>query len=106
MGSIPGNNRVYQQLATTSLTPSVYTVCFWLSNNASSGPSNFEAQWDDRNMLVMTSNSGFDYQYYSFNVWSNGTGKDVLGFQARQVPSFYLLDDVVVQLCRGCTVPI
>jgi hypothetical protein len=106
LGSVPGTNRISQALPNLN-GGKIYTVCFYLANasDSSSSPSSFEAIWNDSDVLHMVGNAGFDYQYYSFQVVALGSGKDVLSFQARQVPSFYYLDDVSVQRCTTCSAP-
>ena len=104
MGAIPGSNRISQSLPRLT-AGSVYTLCFWLSNDNNCCASSFEATWNDNNVLEMVNNAGFGYQYYSFQVVAVGGGRDVLSFQARQVPAYYYLDDVSVQLCTGCFFP-
>ena len=102
MGAIPGSNRIYQSIP--NLSPgSVYTVCFWLANDSNCCASSFQAMWNDNPVLDMVNNAGFGYQYYSFQVVAVGKGRDVLSFQARQVPSYYYLDDISLQQCTGCT---
>ena len=102
MGAVPGSNRIYQQIP--NLVPgAVYTVCFWLANDVKCCASSFQATWNDNNILDMTNNAGFGYQYFTFQVVAVGKGRDVLSFQARQVPSYYYLDDVALQVCPSCT---
>lgn len=107
MGSIPGANRVTQTIPTVA--GQEYMVCFWLLNGTPSADSSFQAQWNGFDMVQMVNNATFGYQLFAFlalgtgNCGGSASGSscsgDVLTFQARQVPNFYYLDDVSVQLC-------
>lgn len=105
MGTVGSENRVSQRLS--NLTPgSVYQVCFWLLGSSSSnvlGPSDFRAQWNDNDMIVLKNPTPTtEFIYYSFDVLA--TGNDVLSFEERNDPGFFFLDNVDVQLCTGCEV--
>ena len=104
MGSIPGANRISQTISGTT-TGSVYTVCFWLSKDTACCGNSFEAQWHGYDLLTLTNSTGLGYTYFSFNVYALGGGQDTLVFQAQEVPAFWHLDDVSVQLCTGCQAP-
>ena len=91
-GAIPGENRISQKIQTTA--GKLYTVCFSLSNSSACCASAFHARWNGYDMVSMTNPGGFAYTQYSFQVFA--TGNDVLSFEARQVPSYFRLDDVKV----------
>jgi len=115
LGSVPGENRISQVIQGTT-AGSVYSICFWLANNGSAyatadgSPNSIEVQWNDNDVLEMVNSNFLGYTYFSFNVVANGNNAygeptDTLVFQARQVPGFYNLDDVSVNLCAGCSFP-
>jgi hypothetical protein len=93
-GAVPGENRISQKVSTT--VGKLYTVCFTLANGASCCASAFHGRWNGNDMVSMVNPGGFAYTQYSFQVFANGN--DVLSFEARQVPSFFRLDDVKVVL--------
>ncbi len=107
MGAIPGENRISQSVTTRA--GQLYLVCFYLANDllGSSGfccGSSFEAKWQGFDLMTMVQSGTFDYQYFVFQV--EGTGNpmfDVLTFQHHQVPAFYHLSSVSMQLCTACT---
>jgi hypothetical protein len=107
LGTIPGENRISQSVTTQA--GQVYLVCFYLANDlvGYSGfccGSSFEAKWQGFDLMTMVQSGPFDYQYFVFQV--EGTGSptlDVLTFQHHQVPAFYHLSSVSMQLCTGCT---
>jgi hypothetical protein len=98
---------------TTANPNQTYMVCFWLQNSTSAAGSSFQAQWNGQNLLQMVDNAVFGWTYYSFLVYGTGNcggaspyscAGDLLNFQAVQIPSYYYLDDVSVQLCNNATV--
>lgn len=91
-GAIPGENRISQNITTRA--GSLYTVCFTLANNSSCCASAFHARWNGDDMVSMVNSGGFGYTQYSFQVFA--IGNDVLSFEARQVPSYFRLDNVKV----------
>ena len=113
LGPVPGVNGVSQMINTTANPNQTYMVCFWLQNSTSAAGSSFQAQWNGQNLLQMVDNAVFGWTYYSFLVYGTGNcggaspyscAGDLLNFQAVQIPSYYYLDDVSVQLCNNATV--
>jgi hypothetical protein len=98
---------------TTANPNKVYMVCFWLENSIAAAGSSFQAQWNGQNLLRMVDNAGFGWTYFSFLVYGTGNCAganssycvgDLLSLQAEQIPSYYYLDDVSVQLCNNASV--
>lgn len=87
-------DQIQQTIATTP--GATYIVDYWLSNDNNSTPCDFIASW---NGTVLSSNEdapGFPYTHFSFLV--TGTGSDTLNFSSYNVPAFFFLDDVAVNL--------
>jgi len=98
LGSVPGENRISQVIQGTQ-QGMVYTVCFELANDDACCANSIEVHWNDYTLLHFVNSTGFGYTYFTFNVVANGANSDTLVFQVRQVPAFYHLDNVSVQLC-------
>ncbi len=110
MGSVPGANGVSQMIDTTANPNQVYMVCFWLENSTSASGSSFQARWNGQTLVHMVDNAVFGWTYFSFLVYGTGNCAganpsycvgDQLSLQAEQIPSYYYLDDVSVQLCNN-----
>ncbi len=104
MGSTAGSNTISQSIPGLTANQ-VYTLCFYLQSNSSSGAGSLSVNWDGNVVLLQGSNAPFGYQYYSFEVLARGSGQDIVSFVEQNPPSFYLLDNVWLQTCTtGCSV--
>jgi hypothetical protein len=78
-------------------------VCFWLQNGASSGLSSFEALWDDQPLVLLVNGASTDGKFQYFAATVVALGSDELRLQARNLQSYWHVDNVAVQLCTSCT---
>jgi len=94
------SDSVFMQSAQIMTTPgAVCTFSFWLANGDPDGDNDFSASWDNGAPLVSLVNAAqFAYQQYTFMV--TGTGSDNITFRARNVESYYDLDDVSVDCAQ------
>jgi hypothetical protein len=96
LGSVGGLGCFSQFLATTP--GQLYTLTFWLAN--SGRPNNFQVLWDGGEFPLLVSGDltnmpDFDYTKYTLpGLFADGS--DRIMFCARNDPSFFYLDDVVV----------
>ena len=83
------------QMVTT--TPGgLYNLSFFLENNSSGTPNEFQVSWDGHLLLDNIDMTAGPYVMYSFNVVASGTSTD-LEFIHRHDPDHFFLDDVAVQ---------
>jgi hypothetical protein len=103
LGTVNAPNDIVQRIKGTS-AGTVYTICFWLfsSPNLTAGVTTFEVLWNNVTELSLTNSGQFPYQYLSLNVLAQGNNTDFLRFRERNKQGFYYLDDVSVQVCKGC----
>lgn len=102
LGTIGHENRVYQKIGGT-VAGTVYTACFYLKNLGAVGSTRFQAEWNNQPKIDLI-NSGLmsaNWQYFEFTFVA--TGNDVLGFEERNDPSDYYVDNAAVQECTSCT---
>lgn len=101
MGTEGGEDTIYQTIAGTQVGH-VYTVCFYLHDTSSpGGATSFHARWNGEDQFALQHNSNLPFSYEAFNVVA--TGNDVLAFVARNDPSYFYIDSVIVQECTSCT---
>jgi hypothetical protein len=96
LGSAGGLGCISQTLSTT--ISQFYTLSFWLSN--SGRPNNFQVYWGGGEFPAEVSGDmmnmpDFGYTQYTLpGLW--GSGSDLVEFCARNDPSYFFLDDIVV----------
>lgn len=100
LGSIGFQNRIYQKIGGT-VAGTVYTACFYLRNDGGSGSTRFQAEWNNQPKVALVNSAELpNWQYFEFTFL--GTGNDVLGFEERNDPTHYYIDNVAVQECTSC----
>ena len=99
MGSVGSDGTLSQTLQTTA--GEQYTLSFWLANNGS-GPNDFTAKWNGTTVLALTNAPSQNYTEYTFTVTATG-GTSTLEFDARQDPSHWSLDNVLLTAASTTT---
>lgn len=104
LGTVGDENRVYQKIGGT-VAGTVYTACFYFKSWSigSTGSTRFQAEWNNQpkvdliNSAAMTTN----WEYFEFTFVA--TGNDVIGFEERDDPGDFYVDNAAVQECTTCS---
>jgi hypothetical protein len=73
----------------------MYDLSFWLTNDSSTPPNEFDVVWDGNTILSLTDSPVFNYTQYSFTV-SATSSLTTLQIVYRNDDDFFRLDDVSV----------
>jgi hypothetical protein len=95
MGAVGSDGSFQQSIATTP--GQLYNVSFWLQSPGGT-PNDLSASFAGVTFYTITNAGAFPYTQFSANILGDPSGSSLLIFSARQDPSYWNVDDVVVQV--------
>ncbi|MGI9087984.1 MAG: hypothetical protein ACR2HH_09635 [Chthoniobacterales bacterium] len=96
LGSGPALGSLSQDLSTAA--GSTYSLSFWLANDSSVPPNEFDVFWDGNLVFSLTNVAVFPYTNYSIpNLVASGSST-TLEFRNRNDADFFRLDDIQVDV--------
>jgi flagellin len=101
-GAVGSTDDVLSQALPTVMN-TTYTLTYWLAHNSSNSENDFSVSWGGTVIpgSVLLNANQFAYTEYSFTLTATSSST-VLSFAGREVPAWYLLDNVSVV---GASVP-